>query len=46
MLVNDYLPDEEGDKFIFSEVHEHIERLRRFGQEYTQSQRRNINVSK
>lgn len=44
MLVIDCLPDEEGHKFIVSEVTEHIEKLWRFGKEYTQSQRRRINV--
>jgi rubrerythrin len=44
ILTNNYLPDEEGHKFILSEVTEHIERLMRFGEEYTQSQRRHINV--
>jgi rubrerythrin len=44
MLLNDYLPDKEGHKFILSEVTEHIERLMRFGKEYTQSQRKHINV--
>ena len=44
MLVNEYLPDEEGYKFILSDVNEHIEMLMKFGKEYTQSQRRRINV--
>jgi rubrerythrin len=44
ILVNDYLSDEEGHKFMLSEVTKHIERLMRFGEEYTQSQRRRINV--
>jgi rubrerythrin len=44
LLVNEYLPDEEGHKFILSDVNEHIEMLMKFGKEYTQSQRRRINV--
>jgi rubrerythrin len=44
MLVNDYLPDEEGHKFILSDVKEHIDRLMQFGKEYTQSQKRRITV--
>ena len=44
ILVNDYLPDEKGHKFIFFDVKEHIERLMKFGKEYTQSQKRRINV--
>jgi len=44
ILVNDYLPDEEGHKFILSDVKEHIDRLMKFGKEYTQSQKRRINV--
>jgi hypothetical protein len=44
MLSNDYLIDEEGRKFILSNVDEHIERLMRFGKEYTESQRRRIKV--
>ena len=44
MLVMDFLPEEEGHKFIVSEVTEHIERLMRFGKEYTQSHRRLINA--
>ena len=44
MLVNDYLPDEEGHKFILSDVIKHIEKLMKFGKEYTQSQKRRINV--
>ncbi len=40
MLVIDYLPDEEGHKMIVSEIREHIEKLMRFGKEYTQSHRR------
>ncbi|MFH2020196.1 MAG: ferritin family protein [archaeon] len=43
MLVNEYLPDEEGYKFIFSDVTEHIEKLMRFGKEYQLSQRKHIN---
>jgi rubrerythrin len=44
MLVNEYLPDEEGHKFILSDVKEHIEMLMKFGKEYTPTQRRGINV--
>jgi rubrerythrin len=44
MLVNNYMPDKEGHKFILSDVKEHIEMLMKFGQEYTQSRRRRINV--
>jgi len=44
MLVNEYLPDEEGHKFILSDVKEHIEMLMKFGKEYTLTQRRGINV--
>ena len=44
ILVNNNLPDEEGHKFIVSDVTEHIEKLMRFGKEYTQSQRRRINI--
>ncbi len=44
MLSNDYLINEEARKFILSDVDEHIERLMRFGEEYTQSQRRRIKV--
>lgn len=44
ILVNDYLPDEEGHKFILSDVKEHIDRLMKFGKEYTQSEKRRINV--
>ena len=44
MLVIDYLPDKEAHKFIVVEVTEHIERLMRFGKEYTQSHRRLINA--
>jgi rubrerythrin len=44
ILANDYLPDEEGHKFILSDVKEHIVRLMKFGKEYTQSQKRRINV--
>jgi hypothetical protein len=44
MLVTDYLPDEEGHKFILSEVTEHIEKLMRFGKKYAQSHRRLINA--
>jgi rubrerythrin len=44
MLVNHYMPDKEGHKFILSDVKEHIEMLVKFGKEYTQSQRRRINV--
>lgn len=44
MLVNQYLPDKEGHKFILSDVKEHIEMLMKFGKEYTQSQRRRIPV--
>jgi len=44
IFVNDYLPDEEGHKFILSDVKEHIERIMKFGKEYTQSQKRRINV--
>jgi rubrerythrin len=40
MLVIDYLPDEEVHKIIVSEVREHIEKLMRFGKEYTQLHRR------
>ena len=43
-LVNNYFPDERGQKFILSEVSEHVERLTRFGREYTQSHRRLINT--
>jgi rubrerythrin len=42
MLVNDYLPDEEGHKFMLSDVKEHIEKLMRFGKKYTQSHRKLI----
>jgi rubrerythrin len=44
MLVNDYIPDKEGHKFILSDVTEHIERLMQLGEEYAQSQRSRINV--
>jgi hypothetical protein len=44
MLVIDYLPDEEGHKFILSEITEHVEKLMRFGKEYTQSNRKFINA--
>jgi len=44
MLVNEYLPDEEGYKFIFSDVTEHIEKLMKFGKEYTQSYRKLIHA--
>jgi rubrerythrin len=44
ILVNDYFPDEKGHKFILSDVTEHIERFMKFGKEYTQSQKRHINV--
>jgi hypothetical protein len=46
MLVNNYLPDEEGHKFIVADVKEHIHRLMKFGKEYTQSQKRHINAYK
>jgi rubrerythrin len=42
MLVNHYLPDDEGHEFILSDVNEHIEMLMQFGKAYTQSQRRLI----
>ena len=44
MLVNEFLPDEEGHKFILSDVNEHVDMLMKFGKEYTQSQRRRINI--
>jgi len=44
MLVYDYLPDEEGHKFILSDVKEHIDRLMQFGKEYIKSQKRRINI--
>jgi rubrerythrin len=44
MFVNNYLPDKEGHQFILSEVAEHVERLMRFGDEYTQSQKRHLKV--
>jgi rubrerythrin len=44
ILVNDYLPNEERHKFILSDVKEHIDKLMKFGKEYTQSQKRRINV--
>jgi rubrerythrin len=44
MLVNDYMPDKEGHKFILADVKEHVEMFVKFGKEYTQSHRRRINV--
>jgi rubrerythrin len=44
IFVKDYLPDEEGHKFIMADVTEHIDKLMTFEKEYTQSQRRHINV--
>jgi rubrerythrin len=44
ILVDDYLPDEEEHKFILSDVKEHIDRLVKFGKEYTQSQKKRINI--
>ena len=46
ILVNDYLPDKEGHKFIMADVTEHIDKLMTFEKEYTQSQRRHINAHK
>ena len=45
LIVNDYHPDDEGQRFILSDVKEHIERLMKFGKEYTQSERMRIKVS-
>jgi len=45
LFVNDYHPYEEGKKFILSNVKEHIERLMKFGKEYTQSEKMRIKVS-
>jgi rubrerythrin len=44
MLVKEYLPDEEGHKFILSDFNEHIVRFMKFKKEYTQSEKRRINV--
>ena len=44
MLVKDYLPDEEGHKFIMSDFNEHIVRFMKFKKKYTQSEKRRINV--
>jgi rubrerythrin len=44
MFVNDYLPDKEGHQFILSDVTGHVERLMRFGEEYTQSQQRHLKI--
>ena len=45
LIVNDYHTDEKVKKFILSDVIEHTERLKNFGQEYTQSKRMHIKVS-
>ena len=45
LIVNDYHTDEKVKKFILSDITEHIERLMKFGQEYTQSEKMHIKVS-
>jgi hypothetical protein len=44
MLAIDSLPDEEVHTFIASEVTQHIEKLMKFGKEYTQSYRKLIHA--
>jgi hypothetical protein len=43
MVVNDFLPEDKGQSFI-SDVTAHIKKLIAFGDEYTLSQRRSINI--
>jgi rubrerythrin len=43
MVVNDCLPDDKGHAFI-ADVTEHIAKLISFGDEYTLSERRHINI--
>ena len=43
MVVNDCLPEDQGDRFM-GDVNQHVHKLLQFGQEYTLSQRRGIRV--
>jgi rubrerythrin len=44
MLMGDHLPEAEGHKLILSDVTEHIGRLIKFGNEYSQLRRMRINA--